>query len=91
MIPAGGTQFKIYCTSGGADTRALAAYIGSNEGLAVNSCMCTLSTGNDSTEVLHVEDIVSNVEGFKNDTGDLPGMVIASVVESARTAEGAGM
>jgi hypothetical protein len=85
------TVLKIYCTNGGSDTRALATYIGSNEGLAVNSCIATLSTGNDSNEILHIEDIASNLEPYMNDTGDLPSWVAAKVVASALTAEGDGL
>jgi len=91
MIPSAQTQFIIACTAASADTKALAAYIGSNEGLAVNGSICTLSTGNDSNEILHVEDILSNVEGFNNDTSDVPGFVIASVTAAALTAEGSGL
>ena len=92
-IPSAETQFIMGVTSGGVDTRALASYIGSNEGLAVNSCICTLSTGNDSTEVLHVEDILANkTNGYRGiDTSDLPGYLIVSVVQSALQAEGAGL
>jgi len=88
MIPGSNTKFIIGVTNAGSDTMALASYIGSNEGLAVNASVCTLSTGNDSTEVLHIDDIITNVEGYNNDTNDVPGFVIASVVASALTAEG---
>ena len=89
-IPSEQTQFKIYCTNASADTRALTSYIGKNQGLAINSCVGTLSTSNDSNEILNVKDLLVNVEGFGNDTGDLPGAVICSVVASALTTEGTG-
>jgi len=91
-IPAGGTIFDIGVTNASADTKALASYIGGNYGLAVNDCVCTLSTGNDSNEILHVVDIVPNVRSSRtgNDTSSVPGRVLASIVESARTAEGTG-
>ena len=90
FIPSENTQFVIGVTNASADTKALVGYIGGNYGLAVNDCVGTLSTGNDSAEILNVKDIVSNVEGFKNDTGDVPGFVIASVVASALTTGGTG-
>ena len=89
-IPSENTQLKVYVTNGGADTRALTSYIGGNQGLAVNSCVGTLSTGNDSNEILNVKDLLVNVEGLGNDTGDLPGAVICSVLASALTTEGTG-
>jgi hypothetical protein len=90
-IPAGGTRFLMGVTNANADTKALTSYIGGNYGLAVNSCVCTLSTGNDSNEILNVIDIYPNVSSNRRaDTSDVPGFVIAQVVESARTAEGTG-
>ena len=84
-IPAGGTKFVIGVTNAGSDTKALVGYIGGNYGLAVNSCVCTLSTGNDSTEILHVEDVISNVSSNRlNDTSDIPGYAIVSVIEAKR-------
>ena len=90
FIPSEQTQFVIGVTNAGSDTKALTTYIGGNYGLAVNSCVGTLSTGNDSNEILNVKDILPNVEGFKNDTSDVPGCAIVSVVASALTTEGTG-
>jgi hypothetical protein len=85
------TKFIIGVTTGGNDTCAGEVLIGSNEGLAVNSCICTLSTGNDSHEVLRVHDVMGRVEPLKNDTDDVPGFAIVSVIQSALDAEGAGL
>ena len=90
-IPAGGTRFLMGVTKAGSDTKALVGYIGGNYGLAVTDCVCTLSTGNDSNEILNVIDIYPNVSSNRNaDTSDVPGFVICQVVESARTTEGTG-
>lgn len=94
-IPSAETQFIIGVTNKNVDTLAPASLIGSNEGIAVNSCICTLSVNNDTNEVLHIEDILSNKQkyggGPGNDTSDDPGFVIVSVVASALTTEGAGL
>jgi hypothetical protein len=93
VIPGASTRFVIGVTTGGADTKAGEVLIGSNEGLAVNSCVCTLSTGNDSTEILRVDDVLGRVEpnSGNNDTNDVPGFAIIHVVASALDAEGAGL
>lgn len=90
-INSSSTKFKIGVTSGGSDAKAGLADLGSNEGLAVNSCVCTLSKGNDSTEVLHIHDVMGRVEPQKNDTNDSPGFAIVSVMAVALDAEGAGV
>jgi hypothetical protein len=93
VIPSNETKFKIGVTTGGNDAKAPATIIGANYGLGVNSSICTLSLGADTAgvEALHVEDIMSNLEGFKNDTSDSPGFAVVSVVSSFLTAEGAGL
>lgn len=91
-IPSNETQFIMGVTSGGVDTLAPASIIGSNEGLAVNDCIATVSLGNDSTEVLHIEDIYANKSGYRGtDTSDDPGYVIVSIPSAVLTAEGAGL
>ena len=91
VIPGSSTRFVIGVTTGGADTKAGSVLIGSNEGLAVNSSVCTLSTGNDSNEILRVQDVLGRVEPQGNDTDNVPGFAIVSVVQSALDAEGAGL
>ena len=91
VIPGASTRFVIGVTNGGSDTKAGEVLIGSNEGLAVNSCVCTLSTGNDSNEILRVQDVLGRVEPQGNDTNNVPGFAIVSVVQSALDAEGAGL
>jgi len=90
-IDGASTKFVVGVTSGGSDTKAGEVLIGSAEGLAVNSCVCTLSTGNDSNEILKVDDVMGRVEPQQNDTGDVPGFAIIHVVQSALDAEGAGL
>jgi len=94
-IPSAETQFVMGVTSKGVDTLAPASLIGSNEGLSVNSCICTVSVNNDTNEIFHIEDIYSNKEKYSggpgSDTSDDPGFVIVSVVASALTTEGAGL
>lgn len=92
-IPAGGTKFVIGVTSAGSDAKPNPTMIGGNFGIGVNSCVCTISRGCDTAayESLHVENIMYNVEGIKNDTSTSGGYVIASVIESVRTVEGAGV
>lgn len=85
------TKFIIGVTTGGVDAKAGLVLIGSNEGLAVNSCVCTLSTGNDSAEVLRIHDVMGRVEPQSNDTNDSPGFAIVSVMAAALDAEGAGL
>lgn len=88
QINSASTKFIVAVTNGGSDTKAGLVLIGSNEGLAVNSCVCTLSTGNDSNEVLRIHDVMGRVEPMKNDTSDVPGYAIVSVVQTALDAEG---
>lgn len=91
LIDSPETKFVIGVTTGGNDEAAGLSLLGSNEGLAVNSSICTVSLGNDSNEILHIHDVMGRVEPFKNDTNDEPGYAIVSVVASALTAEGAGL
>ena len=78
-------------TSGGTDTKCPSSCVGGNYGVAVNSCIATVSTGNDSTEILHIYDLLADLEGQMNDTSDVPGKVVFGVVASALTAEGSGL
>ena len=80
-------QLFTFCvTSGGTDTKAGSAKVGQNYGYAVNSCIGTLSIGNTSTAILHVEGVLADKEPYLNDTGDVPAQLIAGVVASALTA-----
>lgn len=90
-ITSADQMFTMCVTSAGTDTKAGSAYIGGNYGVAVNSCVATISVGNDSTEILHVYDLLSNKEGYRNATSDVPGKLIVGVVASALTAEGSGL
>jgi len=89
-IPSQNTKMIIGVTAAGADTKALSTYLGANFGLAVNSCVATISTGNDSNEILHVDDLLVNIEGHNNDTSDVPGFLVCSVTAAGLTAEGSG-
>lgn len=90
-IESAQTKFIIGVTTGGNDAKAGLVLLGSNEGLGVNSSICTMSLGSDSNEIFHVHDVMGRVEPYKNDTSDSPGFAIVSVVASALTAEGAGL
>jgi len=83
--------FTMTVTEGGTDTKAKSSYIGGNYGVAVNSCVATISVGNDSTEILHVYDMLANKEPYRTDTSDVPGQLVVGVVASALTAEGDGL
>ena len=88
QITSASTKFVVAVTSGGSDTKAGLVLIGSNYGLGVNSCVCTLSTGNDSDEILRIHDVMGRVEPMKNDTSDVPGYAIVSVTAACLDAEG---
>ena len=79
-------QMSVYCvTSGGTDTKATSAYVGNNYGLAINSCIGTVSVGNTSDAVLHVYARLADVEPYLNDTGDVPGKLICGTIASVLT------
>ena len=83
----GADQMSVYCvTSGGTDTKATAAYVGNNYGLAINSCIGTVSVGDASNAVLHVYARLADVEPYRNDTGDVPGKLICGTIGSVLTA-----
>jgi len=84
-------QMVMCVTSGVAAKKANYAYVGGNWGVAVNSCIATISVGNDTTEILHVYGRLADQEPFFNDTSDATGKLIVGVVASALTAEGAGL
>lgn len=90
-ITSADQMFVMNVTSAGTDTKAGSAVVGSNYGYAVNGSVGTISIGNDSTEILHVYDLLANKEGIMNDTSDVPAKLIVGVVASALTAEGTGM
>ena len=92
-IPSSSTKFVIGVSNAGNDTKAPSTLLGGNYGLDVNSCVCTLSAGDDSNESLHVEDLMSTLESFSGlyDTSDVPGYVIISIPDSVINAEGSGL
>ena len=77
------TKFIVGVTSGGTDCAAALALIGTNKGLAVNSCVATLSLGNDSKKVFRIHDVMGRVEPQGNSVDDVPGFAIVSVLQSA--------
>lgn len=80
-------QMSVYdVTSGGTDTKATAAYVGNNYGLAVNSCIGTVSVGDASNAVLHVYGRLADIEPFLTDTGTVPGKLICGTIASVLTA-----
>ena len=86
-ISSASQLFTMTVTEGSTDTKAKSSYIGGNYGVAVNSCVATISVGNDSTEILHVYDLLANKEGYRNATSDVPGQLVVGVVASALTAD----
>ena len=87
MIASSAARFKVGVTTGGADTKAGLILIGSSLGLAVNSCVATISTGNDSTEIMKVHDVMGRVESQQNDTNNVPGFAVVSFYQSALDAD----
>ena len=85
------TLFVGCVTEAGTDTKCPSGKVGANWGLGVNDSIHTVSIGNDSTEILHIYNLLSDLEGEFNDTSDVPGKVIFGIVASALTAEGAGL
>jgi len=80
-------QLFTFCvTDGGTDTKAGSAKVGQTYGIAVNSCIGTLSIGNSSTGILHVEGLLAVKEPFLNDTGDVPAQLIAGFTAASLTA-----
>ena len=71
--------FQMSVTSAGTDTKAGSAYVSGNYGVAVNSCVATISVGNASTPLFHVYGVVAAKEPFLNDTSDVPGQLICGV------------
>jgi len=87
MIPGASSRFKIGVTTGGADTKAGLTLIGKSLGLAINSCIATISTGNDTNEVMKVHDVMGRVDPLGNDTDDVPGFAVVSFYQSALDAD----
>jgi len=86
-IPSAASRFRIGVTTGGADAKAGLVLIGTSAGLAVNSSICTFSTGNDSQEVMKCHDVMGRVEPQSNDTSDSPGFAVVSVYAAALDAD----
>lgn len=80
-------QLFTFCvTDGGTDTKAGSAKVGQAYGYAVNSCIGTVSIGNTSTGIIHVEGLLAVKEPFLNDTGDVPAQLIAGFTAASLTA-----
>jgi len=87
MIPSSASRFQMGVSAAGADAKAGLVLIGTSAGLAVNSSICTFSTGNDSQEVFKCHDVMGRVEPQQNDTNDEPGFAVVSVYQSALDAD----
>lgn len=86
------TKFLIGVTTGGNDDILNPAYVGGVYGLGVNSCVCSVSIGNDSHEILRIEGRLCDIQSGRGvDTSDSPGFAIVSVVQSAIDAEATGV
>jgi len=90
-ITSAETMFIGTVSSAGVDTKAPKTVVGGNWGLGIVDSFCTVSVGNDSTEILHIYDLLKDKEPRFNDTTQVPGRVIFGIVASALTAEGAGL
>jgi len=94
-IASSSTRFimAVNRSSSGTDTKATAAMIGGNYGLGVVDCVCVVAKSADTAanEGLRVQNLMSNLDGQTYSTDDVPGYVVVSVIESFRTAEGAGV
>ena len=84
-INSASTKFVFGVTTGGSDTKAGQVLIGSNDGLAVNSCVATVSTGNDSNEIIRIDDqhrkfkfVPSEVEDTPTEPEFMPDAIRAS-------------
>ena len=89
LIPSRETQYIMYATSGGTDAKVGVANIGKNVALAVNTSICSASTGGqtDAKSALHIEGIYGDVE-TRTDTSTAPGVYIVSVRSSFIEAAG---
>jgi len=94
-INTSATKLLIGCTTGGNDDIINPAYVGGNYGIAVNSCVYSVSFGCDTSasEVLHVEgrlcDIQNGLRGV--DSSDSPGFAIVSVKQAMLDGEATGV
>ena len=80
-------------SASGTDTKAPATMKGGLFGIGVSDCVCYVAKSADTStyEKLYIEERYADVEGFKNDTSDVPGLVIVSIPDAVLTAEGAGV
>lgn len=85
-IESAETKFVIGLTNGGSDTKATTAMIGAGKGVAIADSVLSISTANDSNKVFYIHGRLADVEGYRNDTSDVPGYVVASVIASTLTA-----
>ena len=77
-------QLFTFCvTDGGTDTKIGSTVVGQSFGYAVNSCIGTLSIGNASSAVLHIEGLLTDLEPYLNDTSDVPAQVVAGITAAA--------
>ena len=94
-IPSSQTQFIMgsYKTSAGTDTKCPSTAVGKLKALGISDCIAGVALGNDTApgQIIKIHKRFTEVEAYRNDTSDVPGLVIASFVDSALTAEGAGM
>jgi len=89
-IPSAATKFIIGVTNASADDVANKEFKGRTWGLAVNSCVCSLTTGNESNVSLMFDNTLAELEAEGNDTDATPGFAIAHVLQSVLDAEGSG-
>jgi hypothetical protein len=93
-IPSAQTQFIMSCfkESAGTDTKCPITNIGKKKGLGISDCIGGVALSADTVAaIIKIHKRITDVEAYRNDTSDVPGLVIASFVDSALTNEGAGM
>jgi hypothetical protein len=78
--------------SAGTDTKCPITNIGKKKGLGISDCIGGVALSADTVAaIIKIHKRITDVEAYRNDTSDVPGLVIASFVDSALTNEGAGM
>lgn len=92
-IPSNNTKFimAMRASSAGADTRAASSLIGKLLLPSVVSNVCGISKLGETGGYIKVEALYSSKEGLRNDTNDVPGLVVASITSAALQAEGTGV
>lgn len=92
-IPSAETQFIMSCfkTSGGTDTKCPATEVGKSKLLGISDCIGGVGLSGDTGGIIKIHRRLAEIEAYRNDTSDVPGLVIASFTAAALTADGDGV